>query len=172
MENEKKENGINGGRRALAFESKELIKRLQNVEVGELVTFEDMDRVAMGSTQSGGKKYCYLLTARKVLERTRNMCFKPEPNKGIRRMTDLEIIEDAKAVMGRQRRISARQMVRLSAVEYEHLDSEGRIEHNTAMSIHHALNASLKPGQIAGVRREITNANARLQIGETLDAFK
>jgi hypothetical protein len=113
----------------VSFETLAAQKVLDALKVGETATYDAL-RVAIGrDPQVSGRGL--IATARRRLMRESNKVFGADPGKGLRRLSDVEMIAEGDNVVQRVRRAAKRGMaVVLSVENFAGLPEDMKLRHN------------------------------------------
>jgi predicted AAA+ superfamily ATPase len=154
----------------LSLDTRLLYDRIKQAEVGELVTYEELSTIIGRDVRENGR--ASLLSARRVAKRDDRIVFGVIQTQGIIRLDDNEIVDTADAVLktiGKRERNAAQT---IAASNYESLDPEHRVRHNTSMSMMGALASLSKPSAYKRIRSAVEARNGILGISATLEHFR
>jgi len=151
-------------------ETQDVIDYLSKCKVGDIITYQELNRIALGDTQA--EKRHVIQTARKRLLADYEMVFDVIMKVGLKRLSDQEIVETSASGFSRIRRIAKKRSCQLTVVNYDELSTEKQIEHNTNLAAYGAVSFMTQSKQIKKIKGKIENHNEKLQIGETLRLFQ
>lgn len=134
-----------------------------------LVKYSEMTTVLGRDVR--GAAWTVLAAARRALERE-GIVFGTVRGVGIKRLNDVEIIGTGRAALTRARRAMRRSINTVGCVDYDSLDDDSKVQHNTYLSIMSAINKVTHEPQIRRVQVAVQKAQAKLPLARTLDAFK
>ncbi len=154
---------------SISIESQELIRRLERAQLGEIVAYDELSQLAMGSVQH--EKRFALKTAEEHLLSEKNWVFEAVVNVGVKRLNDVEIVKTGEAAIAKTHRASRRALKKLSCVDFDKLPKNQQIDHNVRFSILGALDHITKPKQVKQIEAAVIKMDHRLMLQETLDAF-
>lgn len=154
-----------------SFEVIELIRKLSTLKQGDTIKYSDLTEIIMGECSPGGFKYPYLLSARRILTDDYKMVFRAIPNEGLERLDDPGIIIRSDKKLAASTRAADKEMRILTFVDFEKLNPEQQLTHNTNMSVFNVLKTVGATDKVKKIRNEISNMGNRLEIGETIQAF-
>jgi len=161
-----------GGHFKRSVETTGLIKRLAALEQGETVTYEELAPIALGACAPHEIKNPYLLSARRILQDNERMLFRGISNLGIKRLTDPEIIERSEKQLSATQRKAEAEMRYVSYVDFDKLEPDEKITHNTNISVFNVMKTVSQPQKVAQIKKTIANTgNIPLQIAETIGIF-
>lgn len=133
------------------------------------VTYAALSDVLGRDVRNGA--WTVLASARRALQRE-GIVYGTIRKVGIKRLDDEEIVGTGRDALKKTRRASRRALNRLACADYDKLTNEGRIKHNTYVSMLGALNAITKEPQIRKIEAGVEDAQAKLPLAKTLEAFK
>jgi len=122
-----------------SFEVLELIKNLSILKQGESIKYSTLTEIIMGDCSPGGVKYPYLLSARRILTNENKMLFRAVPNEGLERLDDPGIVNRSDKKLAATTRAAEKEMRILTFVDFEKLNPELQLTHNTNMSVFNVL---------------------------------
>lgn len=154
----------------VSLETQQIFRRLETCAVGEVVTYEELNRV-IGGDVTQNKRYA-LETAKRQLRRDKNMVFETVRKLGVKRLPDSEIVQNAKSDTQRIHRISRRGLQKLNCVEAESLSAQELVQYNARVGHLGALFQATKLSQAKRIETAVEVMHGRLQLGQTLDLFK
>jgi hypothetical protein len=150
-----------------SVETREVYNLLKAAKEGDVVTYAALSSAIGGAdVRATG----VLASARRMLMRDENKVFDPEPNHGLRLLSDTEVTASGERYTQKVSRAARRERQRLNTVKYADLSQEDQIKYNTQMSVIsiHELFASSK----AQKRIAAECSSAVLNIGRTLELFQ
>lgn len=145
-----------------------LIQKLKASEVGETITYADLAE-AIGKSQDA--LHGPLHTARRALLRDENMVFGTVRGKGVKRLSDLDIVAASASTTRHLKRTARRGVQTLSAVsDFSAMPREEQMRHSAAMSIFGAIAEMTTEKAIAKIEAKVEKH--ALPFAQTLEAFK
>ena len=154
----------------LSVDAQLLAKRLEQVLVGEVIEYKDLNSVIKGNTQNGSRGA--LNAARKTIQREKQIVFEPVLGKGLKRLTDSEIVGTGTAALAKIRRSSKRAVRKLACAEYDKLKPEEQTRFNAVGAMLGALHQASKERNLKVIEGECAVAKAQLSFNATFDLFK
>lgn len=154
----------------ISIDSKLLYDRLKTLEPETFVSYEELSAVIGRDVQQSA--YGNLTTAVKKALTEDHIVLAPVRGKGIKRLTDCEIVSTSDRHFEHVRRTSRKQVRKLGAVDYEQLSKEDKIKHNTNIAIIGLFNHVTSSPAIRKLEESVEKAQAPLAIGKTLEVFR
>ena len=154
----------------MSKETSDLINLLEQVEVGQIITYEVMSAAVFCDV----RKRCAanLGTARKYLEKEKRILFGTIRNVGLKRATDSEVVMETENGLSKIRRAARRSARKTVCVQdFGSLSEEMKSRHNAALSIFGAIALATSRSKVKQVQDEAKVANDQLAIGKTLELF-
>lgn len=156
---------------SISIEAQELIKRMLEAEVGDIIPYDELNELCMGDVRNG--KAWALNTARRNVLRDYQMVFQVVRGVGIKRANDGEIIDEAGQGLTRIHRRIGRDMQKLMAVaEYDKLPPAKKVQFNARISQLGALYLITKTSTAKRIEGRVLEADKKLSLPETLEIFK
>lgn len=153
----------------LSVDAQLLTKRLMKAEVGETVTYAEMNELIHSNVQ---KKSRHLMQrARITCQREKRMVFDAIENVGLKRLNDSEIAQTGERVMSGINRAARRGFKRINCADYNAIDNEAKIKMNTHLSMLGALNAITSAKKMPLLEDKVREVNDRLSLANTLKMF-
>jgi hypothetical protein len=137
----------------LSTDAKTLANMLKNVEVGMVITYEEMTK-AIGRDVRGPARPV-LVTARSIVQRENRMIFDCVRSEGLKRLNDGEIVDLSDQAMDRIRRTAKRTGKKLLCVNYDQMPREKQTKHNASLSMFGAISELSKNASTKRLEREI-----------------
>lgn len=154
---------------AISIEAQELIRLLENAKVGDVIAYPQMSAVCMGDVQVS--KRHVLTTARRRLLVDRHMVFEVVKNVGMMRVTDAEIVATSQLAIKKINRASRRAIQKLTCVDFDTLDQQHKVQHNTNLSALGVLSHVTSSQKIKRLNQSMESAGQRLSLKQTLAFF-
>lgn len=155
----------------LSPETNAVVKRLEGLQFGETVTYEELSHMVGGDIQS--KKRHHLASAQRLLLMQRQMVFGVIRDQGVKRLSDSEIVLDGRGYVDKIKRASRKGARTLGCVaDYERMPADMKLQHNTALSVLGAVSMFTKPTGVKKIAERVTAVNSRLLVDQTLELFK
>lgn len=152
----------------------ELIKMLSDTNDGDVVTYEQMEKVIGLPTQSPGEGYKYQKSARDILEKESAIVFEVIDTVGLKRLSAEQVaLSTAKMYTDRKKQSMKRFKRRISTVDdsYEDLSAEAKVKTTLARTLLAFDNELLKNKSVNRIESEIKEANKVIGFGDTLRLF-
>jgi hypothetical protein len=145
-----------------SIETKWLIDRGRRLQVGEVVTYEELSKLIGIDVREEGRGA--LRSARNILLRDEQIVLDSVPNVGLKRSSDSEIVQSAGAQRGVQR---------LTAVaDFDRLSDADKLAHNASVSALAVIKLMGKPKSVERIAASVNTANTgSLPIARTLELF-
>lgn len=157
----------------ISVDAKLLHERLKKVGIDEVISWEDLSEVISRDVRAGGSAYGALTTARRRALVDEGMVFDPVKGKGLKRLSDAEIVETSQAKIDSVRRRSRAALKRLACVQnFNGLPSDKQVKHNVFASIFSAFVMVTKAGPMKKLEDQVAEAQAQLPLAKTLEAFR
>ena len=151
------------------IETQSMIDKIGDVEVGAIITYNEMSEILGFDIQ---KNRGPLMSARDIVFRENGVVFETIRNIGIKRAEDAAIVDAATGDVRRMQRFTRKRVKMLQCVDFNQLKAEGKIKHNTAMSIYGVLGYITKRTQVKRLESKINVLQQILPVNKTLEYFK
>ena len=146
-----------------------LIALLDRAEIGETVTYEQMQR-EIGRPVSGGT--ATLVSARRILLSESGKVFDCERGVGLVRLADGQKVETIDGYRKRQHALARKSLRVLETVEVESLDQDGRRKFYTALSHQGVLAAATTTRSVKKISAKMNGDPRELAVAMTLEALQ
>lgn len=145
-----------------------LANRLRQLQIGEVITYEEMNRlISPSNTQGRGRQSLY--SARKILL-AEQAVFGCITGVGLKRLNDLEIVEKEHCTIRSVRKTVKKSMRRLSVVNYDQLPPSEKTTHRlTSATLGALVLCTGRPAQLQLEQK--ARSSEQLQIGDALQLF-
>jgi hypothetical protein len=153
-----------------AYETRLLADKLRAVEIGSIVKYADLSAIIGQNTQGDGRGY--LNTARRIVLRDNQIWFGTIRGEGLKRFPDTEKVKTHDSYLSRVRRATRRQRVIMQSVDYNALPKTEQVKHNVALSQYGVINFLASDAAEKKLTSRVTEANAQLPVGKSLEIFK
>lgn len=154
----------------ISLDAQILRDRLKKAKVGDVVTYEELTQEVGRDVRGRAKAALY--TARNHALKHAGMVFQAVENVGLKRLSDVEIVESVGGDLKLIRRKARKSATKLTKVAFDKLPNEQKIDHNAKLSMLGALQQFSAPQSLIAVRSKVQESNQALSIGRTLDVFK
>jgi len=144
-----------------------LIARLEKMQKGECVQYDELSKIIGRNVQMNRSS---LLSARRILQR-QGMVFDAVSGVGIKRLDDIGIVKASQGHVFRAYQAARRGAQKLSCVDYDTLNNEDKITHNTSASILGAIALVAKPSNTKKLLKAVQEARETLPTAKTLELF-
>lgn len=152
----------------MAIETKIVLERLAKAHPGETVTYEELNKLTGCDVR---KRRNVITTSTNKLLNEQLKVFVADVGKGIRLLTNEEIPALGARDISRVGRIAKRSIKRLAATDYDKLSEQGKITHNTGMTIMALVQRGSTAKSMALVQEAVGKRTTPLPVGETLKLF-
>lgn len=153
----------------MSIDSQTILKRLSEAEIGEVISYSDMNKLIGRSVQAEAH-YCLQTAMRNML--SDGKVFAVVRGEGVRRLADAEIVGVGEYALAHMRRTARRAGRKLLAVEdFDALPNEIKIRHNAIASVLGAIEHFSHPLRVKRIEGKVAQAQARLPLKKTLEAF-
>ena len=153
----------------MSADSRALYERLGRCKVGDVLSYEEMERLTRRDLRNGERYVLYSALRQSLRDGRAFGCIR---GIGVKFLTDGEIVADADGVAPRIRRLSRRASRKLAAVrDFDKLPNDQKIRHNTLMSLFGAITAFGRESSIAKIETEVKRTSQKLSLAATLEAF-
>lgn len=156
---------------SLHYDTQLLIDRFRTLAVGEVLTYEDIEKIIGQSVKPGTKGYSRVLKARQVCVRDHGLVIDSEPKVGVKRLTPSETIGAGQRSIVKANREAKRGIKTIVTVDYNALSNDDRIRHNTVASHLGVLQEITSNKSQAKLHGVMSTAHQKLSLGRTLEAF-
>lgn len=154
----------------ISIDTKVLFDRLITANVGDVIPYSELTEL-IGRDVRGSAIWA-LGGARRKAFRERSFVFAAVRNEGVKRLSDLEIVDTGEDTASRIHRMSRRGAQRLMAVaDFNALPNESKIRHNTYASLLGMTAHVTKNTQVKRLAAKIEKTQAQLPLQRTLEAF-
>ena len=154
-----------------AYETQLLADRLLKTQPGELVSYEELSKIAGMDVRPGGPGYGRLGSARNIALCEGRILLEPVAGEGIKRIVPEEQAGLGPKYVSTLKRASRRRLRKLAAVEYDKLNDQQRTQHNVAASVLGCVEVFTRPKSLEKLTGAVQQATAKLPIGDTLKLF-
>lgn len=142
-------------------------RHLETAEVGQLVTYAELSELIGRDVQGKGR---YLLeTAKRALLR-RGIVFETVRGEGIKRASDIEIVDHRQQDFDRIKRTAGRALNKLACVNQDSLNNEAKIKFNATASHLGVLRQLTSRKAIEAVEQQTRESKQQLPLARTIEA--
>lgn len=153
-----------------SFETLAAIDVLKLVERGEIATYAALEEKMGCSPQKGGRSN--VNSARRYLEREKEMIFAAVINVGYKRLTDADIVKSLPDALTKSRRVTRRAAQRATCVEFEGLTRPDKVSQQVHLCLFQAIQAFSKVDAAKKLTKQVGETMRSLPLNQTLEAFK
>ena len=150
----------------ISIETQEVLRRLIDANVGEVIPYSELSRLAMGDIQTS-KRFA-LTTAVKRLRREHHRSFACVTGVGVKRLEDVEIVHLMAKQNERIGRVAKLGLEHGENVDYENLDPAERQRHCLQSSLLAAIKYASQPRQQKKLEARLQTDPMRLAVSETI----
>lgn len=155
----------------LGLDTRLLIERLGEAEIGETVAYADLTEL-LGRDVTGEARPA-LVSARHRLLADRHIVFGTVRGRGLKRLSDVEIVHAGTDALGRARRAARRGIKVVTAVtDFQALPDGEKVRHNAMVSVLGAIDALSSHAATQRIERCVAASPGPLPIAGTMDAFR
>jgi len=154
----------------ISIESKLLLARLSKAEVGDVIEYAELSKIAGRDVQHAAQGS--LRTARNRVLLDDGVVFGTIRMVGIKRLDDDEIVDASIQTVSHVRRSVRRETRRLSVVDYAALDRSKQTEHNTRLTQLGVLSHFTTAVTGNKLRAHVEQASSELSVGRVLEQMK
>lgn len=145
-----------------------LHKRLMSAQVGEIVSYAELSDLIGRSVQRVA--YAALASARRRAE-AEGSEFGTVIKIGLERLDENRAVEKALRGLGRIRKLSRRELRRLSRRQFDQLDSAHQVSHNTGMAAFSVFQHMTSRGKLEQLEQAVARTQQALPLAKTLEIF-
>lgn len=155
---------------AASAETRLLYQRICTMQIGDTVTYGELDTVIGCSS----RQHSSLARARIMAQRDRQIVTAAVKGIGIRRLSDSETVQTVTSTMQKMRRAANRGIQRaMSLQDFDALSASDKTLHNAAISAMRAAAVVVKPKSIERLMAAVnTLQTGELPVARTLELFK
>ena len=154
----------------MSIDTRLLHDRLKAANVGDVVGYEEMDRILGRDVR--GDAYGSLHSARRRLQKNDQIVFGTVHKVGLKRLNDVEIVASAEAEIDGLRRRARRAGERVTCVQnFAGMPAESQIKHNASLSLFGAVSAITNSKRVKRLEERVKAARAALPLAKTLAFF-
>jgi hypothetical protein len=147
-----------------------LCKRLAEAQVGDVLTYKELSALIARDIQTEARGA--LMSARRITQRERGIVFGTIMNEGLKRLSDIEIVQTGAQAVVRIRHASRRGAERIGVAAPEKLPIEARVQMNTYLTVLAAMHSLSQEKRLKKLEERVARAESRLPLDKTLEAFK
>jgi hypothetical protein len=155
--------------------TQELCKLLNACDVGEVLTYDEMDAKIGLSTRPTGSGYGYQRTARIILERDFNIVFEVVERVGLKRLSNEQVATSTAAMyIHKKKSIIKHHKRRIKTVDdaFETLSPAAKIKTTLARTLLAFDSETVKGRRVNQIEQRVTEKQTLIGFGETVDLFK
>lgn len=153
----------------MSADARLLIAYLEKAEVGQVFTYDDLSDVISRPVKGG---FPALATAMRRLLNDKSMVFATIYKTGIKRLNDIEIVEEGATNIDKMRRQSRRSLNRILKAEFNNLPAQDRLKFTAQTAVMGIVGQFTKPTEIAKLEKNIPEGRRELSNYQALDMFK
>lgn len=137
-----------------------LVDRLKKVSAGETASYRELSQLIGRDITV----YRHIMeSARRILLRDHNMVFRCVKNEGYRRLDDAQVVDVVSVDRKKRIRTQARHAIsELSCVEYNRLDKDRQLRHNTGLAMFGTLLHATSKASVKKISEQITNGGGKI----------
>jgi len=148
-----------------------LYNKLITIETDKEITYEELSKVIKRDIRHNGN-IVLLNTARKKAMKDDNIVFGTIRNRGLKRLSDTEIVDNSSASFLSIQRATKRESRKLIAVDFQTLPQDKKIKHSASAAALAVIHEMAAPKQIKVIENKIKDSNAKLSMIQTIDAIR
>ena len=153
-----------------SYDVQQIVDALATAKVGDTITYEQL--ATLGADHRTPKGQGKLQSARRILQRDKQIVFATIATVGYQRLPDSEIIKTGQSSVEKIRRESIRGAKRLACVNYEGLTDADKRKHDAAASHLGILAECSRPAVVKKIAAKVDETKAKLTFDATLQAFR
>jgi hypothetical protein len=150
-------------------ETEKVINHMRQTQVGEVITWQTLH--ALASTANRQKLTGCLTTARKHLLNEDKAVFAAVRGVGLKRLDNVEVVQQEGTTAIKVRRAVSKSMRRLSTVDPEGLDNGSKLQYRATSAALGAIHLCVKPSTLGKVKQLVID-NGKIEAGNVLDLFR
>lgn len=157
----------------LSVDTQIIFDRLCKAEIGEIVTYSELNKLIGRNTQAGNDAYSCLASARRKALHENKIVFDVIMNNGLKRLDDSGIIGRGGQRIQDHIRKSIRGGARiLSCIQdYDGMVNADKVRHNSMLSIYGAMTMMLKDKSIKMIESKVEEKQDKLAANRLLELF-
>jgi hypothetical protein len=153
-----------------SYDVQQIVDALATAKVGDTITYEQLAK--LGADHRTPKGQGKLQSARRILQRDKQMVFATIATVGYQRLNDSEIIKTGQSSIEKIRRESMRGLKRLACVNPEPMPDSDKRKHYAAASHLGILAECSRPAVVKKIAVKVDETKAKLTFDATLEAFR
>lgn len=154
-----------------SIDTKLLYQRLAKMEIGDFVSYEELNLIIGRNVQKEGRNY--LNTARRIVERNDQKVFGVIISEGLKCLNTPEIINTAASSIDRIRHASRRSIKKFECIsDLESLPNDEKIRLNTYASTLGAINQFSTAKSVKKIQNIVKEVQEQIPFMKMLDIFK
>jgi hypothetical protein len=114
-------------------DAKTLASMLKTCPIGDVLTYDQLSRAVGRSVTTDARSALY--TARSIVQKEDRMVFDVVRTVGLKRLSNEEIVDLSDKARDHVRRTSKKTAKKLTCVDYDAMNTEKQVKHNTALSM-------------------------------------
>lgn len=138
--------------------------------IGQLFTYKYLSSLINKDVQTEARSI--LVSARKITQRELGFVFGTVYGQGLKRLSDIEIVQTGGETVVKIRRTSRRGAERIAHAAPEKLPVETRIQQNMYLSVLAMVHSTMTEKRLKKLEERVAQAESRLPLDKTLDAFR
>ena len=142
---------------------------LEQAKVGDLITYAELSKAIGRDVRKFAQPS--LCSARRGLQRDKQMVFGVETNVGLKRLNDEEIVVSSEADRRRMKRAATRSLKKLSVVNFSGLSDEAKKQHIVASAQLGAIEMFSGKNAMKKIEATVDGSKTTIAIGDTLKLF-
>jgi hypothetical protein len=153
-----------------SLDVKTLCKAFAESYVGQVFTYKDLSKLIGRDVQTEARSI--LVSARKITQRALGYVFGTIQDEGLKRLSDIEIVQTGAQTVTKIRHASRRGAERIAHAAPEKLPIEARVQQNTLLSVLAMVHSAMTEKRLKKLEERVAQAESRLSLDKTLEAFK
>lgn len=143
-----------------------LVEKMSKTSIGDTIQYDEMTQLVGRDI----KKNRHLIeSARRILMRHHSMVFRCVMNEGYKRLDDSTVVDTVNSDRKKRIRKQARfAVLELSAVDYDNLDRQKQIQHNSGMAMFGVVVHSTSLSAVKKIEQRVANSGGKLSVKGTL----
>jgi len=139
-------------------------------KIGDILTYQQLSELISKDVQTEAR--AILVSARRITQRELGYVFGTIHGHGLKRLSDVEIVQTGSETIVKIRHASRRGAERIAAAAPEKLPIESRTQQNLYLSVLAMVHSAMTEKRLKKLEERVAQAESRLPLDKTLDAFR
>lgn len=146
-----------------------MVERLDRCQPGEMVSYEELSRIALVDVQHEGRSK--LDSARRILQNEKEKLFEPLIGKGLKFLTDEGIADCGPGRVLRLNRLAKRALKKQMLSDPKKLPPDKALKNNAVLSVLGLAVISTQETKLKSIEVAVRKTQQKLDLGETFKAI-